>query len=211
MVDIFQSQEMCNTYIVFNENKEGFLVDPGYNGKNALINHIHKIGVTIKGILITHGHYDHITALKDIVNEFPDAVTYISDDEVDVLTNPGKNLSFYTGDMLTYCPEKLVKLFDNEVVEITGYLIKMIKTPFHTEGSCCYYLEKEKILFTGDTLFYSSIGRTDLPTGSARLIEKSLSKLIALDDDIKVYPGHECITTLGREKKYNTYLRNLYK
>ncbi len=211
MVDIYQSNVMCNTYIVFNDDRVGFLVDPGDNHNNRLINHIHKLGVDIKAIFITHGHYDHITALEDVVKEFPDAVTYISEDEVDVLVNPNKNLSFYTDAELTFSPDKLVKLIDGETVEVAGYLIKMIKTPFHTEGSCCYYLDKEKLLFTGDTLFYSSIGRTDLPTGSARLIEKSLSKLVALDDEIKVYPGHECITTLGREKKYNTYLRNLYK
>jgi glyoxylase-like metal-dependent hydrolase (beta-lactamase superfamily II) len=211
MIDIYPSNEMCNTYIVFNDDKEGFLVDPGDNHNNRLINHIHKLGVNIKAIFITHGHYDHITALKDVLKEFPDAVTYISEDEMDVLVNPRKNLSFYMNEELTFFPDKIVKLTDNEVVESCGYLIKMIKTPFHTEGSCCYLLEKEKALFTGDTLFYSSIGRTDLPTGSARLIESSLSKLIALDDDIKVYPGHESITTLGREKKYNTYLRNLYK
>lgn len=211
MIDIYPSQYACNTYIVFNDDKEGFLVDPGDNTNNRLINHINKLGVNIKAILITHGHYDHILALEDLVNAFPKAVTYISENEVDVLTNPRKNLTFMLGEDVSFKPTSLVTLTDNEEIEIAGYLIKMIKTPFHTEGSACFYLHKEKVLFSGDTLFYSSIGRTDLPTGSARLIEQSLRKLIALDDDIKIYPGHEQITSLGREKKYNTYLRNLYK
>ena len=85
----------------------------------------------------------------------------------------------------------------------------MIKTPFHTLGSAVYYLPNEQTLFSGDTLFYSSIGRTDLPTRSNRTVESSLKKLIKLPKETRVYPGHECATTLERESLYNSYLRNL--
>ena len=213
MIDSFVSRSACNSYILFNDKKDAILVDPGYNKENRLIDHIHKLGVSIKAILITHGHYDHINALEDVIKEFPEAITYISEDEKEVLIDPRLNISFFRDDgsnkILEYLPQKLILLSDNEIIEIAGFKIKMIKTPFHTIGSACYYVESEHALFSGDTLFYSTIGRSDLPTGSARSIESSLSKLITLPDETKVYPGHGVITRLEREKKYNTYLRNI--
>ena len=103
----------------------------------------------------------------------------------------------------------MVTLSDNEEIEVAGFKIKMIKTPFHTKGSACYYAESENILFSGDTLFYTTIGRTDLPTGSNRSVSDSLKKLLKLPLETKVYPGHGVVTTLERESKYNVYLRNI--
>lgn len=200
---------------MWNDKSHALLVDPGNNQNNRLLKHIEKLGLTIEAILITHGHYDHIEALEEMLMAFPDATVYISEDEVDVLSDPRYNLSFYgvgyTQKELNYIPNKLVKLTDEEVFETCGYSIKMIKTPFHTKGSACYYIAKEKALFSGDTLFKSSIGRTDLPSGSQRTIDESLSKLFSLEDETKVYPGHGDITTMGREKKYNIYLNNSSK
>lgn len=213
MIDSFISRSACNSYILYNEKKEAVLVDPGYNVRNCLVEHIENLGVEIKAILITHGHYDHITALEDVLNRFPDAMTYISEDEQEVLINPRLNISYFRDDgqdkILEYLPKKLTLLGDYESFEVAGYLIEMIKTPFHTEGSACFYVASEKALFSGDTLFYSTIGRTDLPTGSERQIESSLRKLAALPDDVKVYPGHGIMTRLEREKKYNSHLRNI--
>ncbi len=213
MLDSFISRKACNTYILYNEAKDGILVDPGYNEENRLIEHIDKIGVRIVAVIITHAHYDHITALEDLLELFPEAKTYISEDEVELLDNPKLNLSRFRDDgndsLLTYVPSKLVKLVDNEEFTEAGYTIKMIKTPFHTQGSACFYVESENILFSGDTLFYTTIGRTDLPTGSARSIEDSLSKLLKLPLSTKVYPGHGVATNLERESKYNAYLRNI--
>ena len=213
MLDSFISRKACNTYILYNENKDGILVDPGYNEENRLIEHINKIGVRIVAVIITHAHYDHITALEDLLKLFPQAKTYISEDEVELLDNPKLNLSRFRDDgndsILTYVPSKLVKLVDNEEFTEAGYTIKMIKTPFHTQGSACFYVESENILFSGDTLFYTTIGRTDLPTGSARSIEDSLSKLLKLPLSTKVYPGHGVATNMERESKYNAYLRNI--
>ena len=213
MLDSFISRKACNTYILYNENKDGILVDPGYNEENRLIEHINKIGVRIVAVIITHAHYDHITALEDLLKLFPQAKTYISEDEVELLDNPKLNLSRFRDDgndsILTYVPSKLVKLVDNEEFTEAGYTIKMIKTPFHTQGSACFYVESENILFSGDTLFYTTIGRTDLPTGSARSIEDSLNKLLKLPLSTKVYPGHGVATNLERESKYNAYLRNI--
>ena len=156
-----------NCYIVTN-NKKTIIIDPGDEAKKIIRA---CDGLNVVGVLVTHHHYDHVGALKEIEE---------------------------------YYNVKSSK-------QVDGFDFKIIKTPGHTMDSISFYFEKEHALFSGDFLFYHTIGRTDLPTGSARLIGSSLSKLIALDDDIKVYPGHESITTLGREKKYNTYLRNLYK
>ena len=213
MLDSFISRTACNTYILYNENKDGILVDPGYNSENRLIAHIEKIGVNIVAILITHAHYDHITALEDVLKRFPDAVTYISEDEVELLSNSKLNLSRFRDDgenkVLTFVPNNLVKLTDYEEFEAASFKVQMIKTPFHTQGSCCYYVKSENILFSGDTLFYTTIGRTDLPTGSAKSIEPSLKKLLKLPLESRVYPGHGVATTLERESKYNAYLRNI--
>ena len=215
MIDILYSRIGANSFIAFNEKNEGVLVDPGYNGNNILINHIQKLGVKIVAILITHGHFDHIGALKDICDMFPDANVYISEDEFEFLENPKLNLSIEEEvqedgvPLLTYVPEHLYKVNDGDLIHEAGFEIKVITTPFHTKGSVCFYLDSEKALFSGDTLFFTTIGRTDLPTGSNRTIESSLAKLKALPDGIKVYPGHGACTNLDREKKFNSYLKNI--
>ena len=215
MVDCLYSDSYASTYFLYNEKKEALIVDPGSNKNNRLINHISKLGLSIKAILITHGHYDHIEALEDISNAFKEAKVYISEDEVDFLSEPHYNLSFFGINEghkpIEFVPKNLITLSDNETFEECGFSIQMMKTPFHTKGSACYYIAKEKILFSGDTLFKSSIGRSDLPTGSVRQIDESLLKLAKLEDDIKVYPGHGDITSMGREKKYNMYLNKLSK
>lgn len=213
MIDVYYSRIACNTYVMYNEDDKGFLVDPGYNRESALINHVKKLNKQISAILITHGHYDHIYQLKDICELYPNAVVYISREEVDFLTNTVLNLSehdeFENLPPISYKPKNLVLLDDEDEIEIEGFKIKVIATPFHTKGSVCYFVEKEKAIFTGDTLFFTTIGRTDLPTGSNKTINSSLAKLIKLTEGIKVYPGHGPVTNLDREKKYNSYLKNI--
>lgn len=213
MLSPFISRKACNSYILFNEDKDGLIVDPGFNDDNRLINHIKSLGVNIVAILITHAHYDHITALSDIVEAFPSATTYISEDEIDLLDNPKLNLSRFREDgnsrILSYMPSKITLLGDDETINIAGYIVRTIKTPFHTKGSMCFYVDSEKLLFSGDTLFYTTIGRTDLPTGSNRTVESSLKKLLTLPLETKVLPGHGVATKLERESKYNSYLRNI--
>lgn len=212
-IDCFYSRINCNTYFLYNDNKDAIIVDPGYNKNNVLLDHINKLGLNIVAILLTHGHFDHISALEDVVKAFPDAITYIHEDERDFLTNKRLNLSFSDfnsgGKVLDFEPSKLKLVRDTEIISLLDKEILVIHTPFHTRGSTCFFIKDENILFSGDTLFYSVIGRNDLPTSSKRSVESSLRKLIVLPDEVKVYPGHGVHTSIGREKKYNMYLRNL--
>ena len=100
-----------------------------------------------------------------------------------------------------------VLLTDLEIFEEAGFRIQAIHTPGHTKGSCCYYIADENVLMSGDMLFYESVGRSDLPTGSTAQIVQSLHKLLkALPDETDVFPGHDCQTTIGHEKRYNPFV-----
>ena len=215
MIDIYYSRDGANSFFAINENREAVLIDPSFSEHGGLFDHIEKLNVKIVAILITHGHWDHIASLKRICELYPEARVYISEIESDFLTDLNLNLSKaaneegYGVKILDYLPNNLIKVNDGDDIEEAGFKFKVILTPFHTKGSVCYLLESEKALFSGDTLFFSTVGRTDLPTGNARLMESSLRKLKILPDGLKVYPGHGACTNLDREKKYNTYLKNI--
>ncbi len=205
MFDKYEKALGCNTYILWKNKDKAILIDPGYNGGNCLIEHIKKLGLTISSILITHGHFDHVGALEDVCNEYPHAKIYCDEHTLIEIKDPKFNLR----DNLIYEPKDVIIINDNDNLELDDYVIKVIHTPFHTLGSTCFYVKEENLLFSGDTLFKSSIGRVDLPSGSAKTIESSLSKLLILSKETKILPGHGPNTTLDRELKYNPYLRNI--
>lgn len=215
MVDIYYNRTGANSFLCINEKNEAFLVDPSISEDGGLIDHIKKLNVKLVAILITHGHWDHIASLEELCKLNPGIPVYISDEEAEFLTNPELNLSRaaneegYGVPILEYLPDNLIKVSDGETLDIAGFKISVILTPFHTKGSACYLVTSEKALFSGDTLFFSTVGRTDLPTGTTRTMESSLRKLKSLPDDLKVYPGHSACTRLEREKKYNSYLKNI--
>ena len=215
MVDIYYNREGANSFLCINEKNEAFLVDPSISPDGGLIDHINKLNVKLVAILITHGHWDHIASLEEICKLNPGIKVYISDEESEFLTNTDLNLSVaaqeegYPVPTLEYLPENLIKVSDGEVLNVAGFKVEVILTPFHTRGSTCYIVTSEKALFAGDTLFFATVGRTDLPTGNARQMESSLRKLKMLPDELKVYSGHGAVTRLEREKKYNSYLKNI--
>ena len=128
---------------------------------------------------------------------------YACEKEIEVLSDSRKSLvSSYYREPYTLTPDITVK--EGDELSIAGFTWKVFETPGHTIGSCCYYIEKESVLFSGDTLFAGSYGRTDFPTGSGRQIAESVRRLLStLPDDTMVYPGHMDTTTIGFEKKYN--------
>ena len=193
-----------NCYLVSNEEtKECFLVDAAGESPE-LTAHIRQSGLSLKAILLTHGHFDHITGLDSLTKEF-DVPVYAHEKEEILLNDASYNASASYGMPFTWKKAEYVR--DGQTLEIAGTEIRVLHTPGHTTGGCCYYIEKEQALFSGDTLFCASVGRTDLPTGSeSRLLRSISEKLMPLPDETKVYPGHMEETTIGYERNYNPYL-----
>lgn len=192
-----------NCYFLMNEDtKELVVVDPGGDGAR-LIREIRNLGYTPSAVLLTHGHFDHAMSAKELKDAFAVAV-YAHEEEKETLENPMYNVSRMIGKMQKYEADIFVK--DNEVLHLAGFSIKVLHTPGHTPGGVSYYVEEQKLVFSGDALFCQSIGRTDFPNGSASQLIRSVSeKLLTLPDDVQVLPGHEQLTTIGFEKQYNPY------
>ncbi len=193
-----------NVYFLINtDSNEAILFDPAYSPEKIL-DFLKKKELTLKAIFLTHGHFDHITGVRGIKDAF-DVPIYASKREERLLSDGQLNESL---DSYGYCVtlEADVWLSDSQEVEEAGIRVKMLDTPGHTEGSCCYLVEDEKVLISGDTLFAGSVGRTDLPTGSMKELLSSIEeKLMALPDDVEVYPGHGEPTTIGYERKWNPF------
>ncbi len=187
-----------NCYIIYNVlTKEGCIVDPGGSAEKILA-FINSRDIKSVSIYLTHGHFDHISAAKEI-KEKTKAKIYAFETEKELMANPNANCAYMFDSDITLNADEL--LSDGQKVSFAGIEAKVINTPGHTKGSCCYYLEKEGILFSGDTLFYRTHGRTDLPTGSGADIVRSMEEILfKLPKDTKVYPGHGEFTTIGNEK-----------
>lgn len=193
-----------NCYMIENrETKECAIIDPGDETKKIL-EFISQKNLIPKAIFLTHGHFDHIMAARDIAEKFQIKI-YASEQEADITNNANFNVSAMFQIPFVLNPDEL--LADGESIMVADIPFKVIHTPGHTKGSICFYIEKESILFSGDILFLESCGRTDFPTGdSNQLIISIREKLFALPDDVKVYPGHGSNTTIGHEKKHNPYV-----
>ena len=192
-----------NCYLIINkENKEALLVDPADNALR-ISNVIEENGCTLKAILLTHGHFDHIMALNDLKKRYTVPV-YAHEEEEDVLKQSSLNLSGSIGQIYTTQADVYVK--DGEHLKLAGLDVIVLYTPGHTKGGVCYYFPEEKVLMSGDTLFHCSIGRTDFPTGSmSQLVRSVKEQLFVLPDDVQVYPGHDSVTSIGYEKQYNPF------
>lgn len=197
-------QVQTNCYIVINEEtKECFVIDPGASAKQ-LAERIRKDAFIPVAILLTHGHFDHAGAAEELAGEF-DIQIYAHEAEEETLKDPDKNVSWMVNHKETYHADVFVK--DGQELRLAGLKIKVFHTPGHTEGGCCYCLPENKVLFSGDTLFAQSVGRTDFPGGSMSQIVRSIQdKLMVLPDDTTVYPGHNDVTTIETERMYNPYL-----
>lgn len=193
-----------NCYFLKNkETGEMIIIDPAACSEK-IIQKVNEMQGRPVGILLTHGHFDHILAADAVRREYGIQV-YACAKEVNTLMNPGINLSQYHGQSVTLQADIL--LSDLQVIDLAGFSVQMIETPGHTEGSCCYYLKDEGVLFSGDTVFQGSVGRTDFPNGSTAEIVRSLHKLLdALPEETEVYPGHDASTTIGYEKRYNPFV-----
>ena len=189
-----------NCYIVYRKGgKSAVIVDPADNGA-YILNKCRELQVEPEAVLLTHGHFDHIMAVDDIRRAFHCKV-YAHMDETELLRDPSMNLSGTMGtEQFSVEADELLR--DGQIVKLLDCDWKVMATPGHTKGSVCYYLASEEVLFSGDTLFAESLGRTDLPTGSVQQIVRSIAeRLFELPDDTMVYPGHGDPTTIGHEKR----------
>ena len=155
-------------------------------------------------VLLTHGHFDHIMAAQAVKEKYNIPI-YACRQEEEMLREPSVNMTAHYGRDCSITPDRF--LDDLDVFEVAGFSIQMLHTPGHTKGSCCYYIKDEDVLFSGDTLFCGSVGRTDFPGGSSTEIVRSLHKLVdTLPEDTEVFPGHDTSTTIGYEKRYNPFV-----
>jgi len=206
LITINQNSMMQNVYLYFDDEKrEGIIIDLGHNA-HEMMDAVNAHDVTIVGIFLTHAHYDHITETLDI-KQHTQAPVYCYVDEQSLIEDEKFNLSYHSGQVVAFTPDCI--LHDGDVVSVGAAALKVIHTPGHTQGGMCLYDEANAVLFTGDTLFFESIGRADLPTGNeATLIQSIKDKLMVLPDDVKVYPGHGKSTTILHEKQYNPYIEH---
>lgn len=191
-----------NTYIVAGDNsKECVIIDPAAE-EQKIVAKLNECGFDLCAILLTHGHFDHIGVAENLRNKYQ-AKIYAMEEEKQILETSA-NLSEMIRQNFNLKADVYLK--DMDIIKLADCEFKVIHTPGHTIGSCCYYVENEKVLFSGDTMFCNSYGRTDFPTGSTSSIIRSITeRLLKLPDDTKVYPGHEDTTTIGFERHNYDY------
>ena len=191
-----------NAYLYYDEaTKNGVVIDPGGDA-DKILRVINDAGVQVSAILLTHGHFDHINAADEVKNATGARIYAHFEDEEKLLD---KEPIFVWDVKKSVVADVFVR--EGEVISAGGSSLSVIHTPGHTSGSICFYDEAEKVIFSGDTLFRRSVGRSDLPTGDGETLIKSIKeKLFVLPDSVMVYPGHEEKTDIGYEKKYNPYV-----
>lgn len=194
-----------NTYLVINEEtKQAVVIDPAALPKR-LKAYIEENELKMEAVLLTHAHFDHIMGVDLFVEEYGVPVVYVHEEDAEMMTDPSLNLSNVYTRGYTYSGFTCIR--DKQVLKHAGMEFQVIHTPGHTRGGVSYYLADNHVLFSGDTLFQNSIGRTDFETSSmSDMVHSIKDKLFELPDDTLVYPGHMGVTKIGHEKKYNPYV-----
>lgn len=190
-----------NIYFLINtQNKTAILIDCGVD-YNLVMSKAKELGVNIKALLLTHAHYDHVGCAKQLQQD--GVKVYISKQDKLKLTNEQNLSSLFGVSFDSFTPD--FTFIDGDSLCIEGEIISVFVTPGHTDGSAVFMYKD--MLFTGDTLFCGTVGRTDFPTGNINQLKKSILRLYNLEGDYKVYPGHSEFTTLENERKYNMFIK----
>lgn len=195
---------LSNCYLLKNaSNEEGIVIDPG-DDLEVILTTVKEKKITLKQILLTHGHLDHIMAVAELSRQLNLPVFAHSAEEQLLQNAPAQAQMF--GLPPVEVPTVTDWFNDGDVLRLIGLEIKVLHTPGHSPGGSCFLIDNS--IFVGDTIFQASIGRTDLPGGDYhQLIQSIKSKLFPFPDDTKLYPGHGEITTIGEEKRFNPFLQ----
>ena len=197
---------LTNCYIAYDENSNAVVVDPGMC-PDELISFISENALDVSHIILTHAHADHICGAKQL-QSLTNAKVCIHTLDAPKLGSAEKCLADICG--YRYSPITAdILLDDGDILSVGNMNFHIMHTPGHSEGSICLIEKNERVIFSGDTLFYTTIGRTDFKGGNHIDMEESLKELYYLDGDFAVYPGHERSTTLQRERERNIYLRKI--
>ena len=205
---ICEDSERAMTYLVGSDLSEAVLVvDPGqpFEAIRATLDRFHKL---CGGILLTHGHFDHIESLDKLNAYCGTLPVFLHTDDSDKLTDVKGNVSYLFGCSFV-SKTKTTPIADGDVLSLCGLHIEVLHTPGHTRGSVCFLCSvgDEKLLLSGDTLFYGNVGRWDFPGGDEEMLRRSLHRLTdTLPEELRVYPGHGGPTTVGREKRTNYFI-----
>jgi glyoxylase-like metal-dependent hydrolase (beta-lactamase superfamily II) len=196
-----------NGYLFWGDGKEAFFVDPGGDVDDVL-GHLARRNLTLKAVLLTHGHLDHIAGIEGLLPLVGNEV-YISEEDAPLLRRPPEEIQRALG-MTSKGTETFKTVSDKTVLSFGDLRVEVLATPGHTRGSVCYLIKdekgnKESVLVSGDTLFAQSVGRTDLPGGDEAQLMESLRKLAELPDELPVLPGHGPGTAIGRERRGNPF------
>lgn len=194
-----------NCTFLWKNPQETWVIDPGSEGAR-IVDSLKQRGLACGIIVLTHGHFDHITGLPEVTRAFPNAPVYLHALDAAFAFTPINAIPQYGYPQIDQPRNLITEKSDGDTITYGGITARIIHTPGHTPGSCCLYFKEGKLLLSGDTLFAGSVGRTDFPGGSWKDMAESLKKIRDLPDELEVICGHGPQTTLGSEKVSNPYL-----
>ena len=190
-----------------------FIVDPSVSPKKTeefcSIQGLSTGESDVKGLLLTHGHHDHIKYIDEWMAAYPDANVFFSSNDKELLGNGFMNCSYMEGSETLYSFKftNVAGMYGMNIIKEDGFEIKVFETPGHTMGSVCYLVSTgdEDMLFTGDTVFAGSVGRTDMPGGNSKELMNSVKRISKFPPELKIYPGHGPASSIGNEIRFNPF------